>query len=97
MLSFSLLLRLEEGDVQELLQHETRRESLSLSREGETRSGNKVDLLPCLKDEIKFSTTDPTSQSSNLEGSVLVNILKPNNSKMFTDYSDDVFSAAIKK
>ena len=85
------------GDLQELFQHERRREPPSLSKDDETRSGNKADLLPCLKDDREFPTTEPISQSAVLEGSVLVNMLKPNNSKMFTDNADDIFSAAIRK
>lgn len=46
---------------------------------------------------MKFPTTESISQSADLEGSVLVNILQPNNSKAFTDYSVDNFSAAIRK
>lgn len=57
----------------------------------------KAALLLCLKDKIKFPATEPISQSADLEGSVLVNILKPNNSKAFTDYSVDFFFAAIRK
>ena len=78
-------------DVQEL-----KRGSPSLSKEGEIRSGNKADLLPCLKDDREFPTTEPISQSAALEGSVLVNMLKPKNSKTFTDYAEDIFPVAIK-
>ena len=46
---------------------------------------------------MKFPTTESISQSADLEGSVLVNILQPNNSKAFTDYSVYNFSTAIRK
>ena len=71
------------GNVHGLFQRETRRELPSLSKEGEIRSGNKADLLPCLKNDREFPTTEPISQSAVLEGSVLVNMLKLNNSKTF--------------
>ena len=45
----------------------------------------------------EFPTREPISQSAVLEGSVLVNMLKPNNSKTFTDYAEDIFSAAFRK
>ena len=47
------------SDVQELLQHETRRELPSLSKEDEICSGNKADLPPCLIDDREFSTAEP--------------------------------------
>ena len=47
------------GDVQELLQHETRQEPSSLPKEGEIYSGNKAGLLPCLKGDIEFPTPEP--------------------------------------
>ena len=53
------------GDVQELFQHETRREPPSLSKEGEIRSGNKTDLLPCLKMTESFQLQNqPVNQLS---------------------------------
>ena len=79
-------------DVQEL-----KRGPPSISKEGEIRSGNKADLLPCLKDDREFPTTEPISQSAALEGLVLVNMLKPKNSKTFTDYAEDIFPVAISK
>ena len=83
--------------MQELFQHETRREAPPLSKEGEIRSGNKADLLHCLKHDREFSTTEPISLSNVLEGSVLVNMLKPNSSKTLTDYAEDIFSGALRK
>ena len=47
------------GDVQELLQLETWREILSLASEGEICLGNKADLLPRLKDDKQFPTSEP--------------------------------------
>ena len=85
------------GAVQELFQHETRRETPSLSKEGEIHSGNKADLLHPLLKMTEFPTTEPTSQLAVLKASVLVNMLMPNNSKTFTYYAEDIFSAAIRK
>lgn len=83
--------------MQELFQHETRREAPPLSKEGEISSGNKADLLHYRKHDREFSTTEPISLSNVLEGSVLVNMLKPNNSKTLTDYAEDIFSGALRK
>ena len=85
------------GDIKELFTHETRKEPPSLSKEGEIRSGNKADLLPCIKGDMTLSATEPVTEAAVLEGSVLVNIIKPETSKTFQDYADGVFAAAIKK
>ena len=66
----------------ELFKHKTRRTPPALSKNGEIRSGNKADLLHCMplvtseKDEVN-------TEASVLEGSVLVNILKPGAANTF--------------
>ena len=79
------------GDIDELFKHETRNSPPSLSKNGEIRSGNKADLLHCMplvaseKDEVN-------TEASVLEGSVLVNILKPGAANTFEEYSETVFN-----
>jgi len=60
------------GDIQALFCYETRREPPSLSKNGEIRSGNKADLLPCLRIDADLTTEEPVTQAAVLEGSVLV-------------------------
>ena len=65
----------------------------SLSKNGEIRTGSKADLLHCMplvtseKDEVN-------TEASVLEGSVLVNILKPGAANTFEEYSETVFNPA---
>ena len=68
--------QVRSGDAQELLQLETWRETLSLSSEDEICLGNKADLLPCLKDEKEFPTSEPIIQSAVFEESTQLNILR---------------------
>ena len=81
------------GDMDELFKHETRSSPPALSKNGEIRSGNKADLLHCMplvtseKDEVN-------TEASVLEGSVLVNILKPGAANTFQEYSKTVFNPA---
>ena len=68
------------GDVQEHFEYETRRKPPSLSKEGKIRPDNKANLLPCFKNNTEFPIKESIrSQSVVLEGSMLVNMLKPNN------------------
>lgn len=64
----------------------------SLSQNGETRSRNKADFLPCLEIDADLATEEPLIQALILEASVIVNILKPGNAKIF---HDEVFASAM--
>ena len=72
----SISAQVRSGDVQELLQLDTWRETLSLSSEDEICLGNKANLLTCLKDEKEFPTSEPIIQSAVFEESAQVNVLR---------------------
>ena len=70
--------------------HETLCHSPSLSKFGKVRSGDKSDLIPCLKELAEES--EPLLGMSVVDGvvmeeSVIANQLKPNDNQSFTSYA----------
>ena len=65
----------------------------ALAISGEMRSGTKSDLVKCILPDPVTSTIDaqPKTTGSVLEGSVLVNLVKPKKNQSFKDYSSEVF------
>jgi len=84
------------GDIQELFNHETRKEPPALAKDGEIRGGVKADLLSCLKSEITTTQVEPKVEATVLEGSVLVNIATPGKAKTFYDYASNVFFPMVR-
>ena len=67
------------SDINEFFCHETLKYPAALSKCGQMRSGNKTDLINCIE---KVPNASPTVQvpkvsAAVLEGSVLVNLIKP--------------------
>ena len=60
-------------DIQDLFNHETRKELPSLAKAGEIRGGVEAALLSCLKAEVVLDETESGAKAAVLEGSILVN------------------------
>ena len=56
----------------------------------------KADLLKFFQPKSAPETSEPDVDATIIEGSVLVNILKPGNASTFKDYAEDVFFQTIK-
>ena len=68
------------GDMDEFFKHETLVHTLTLTKSGQLRSGEKAEILPQLKSLISDSETTvrmPVVDGTVLEGSVLANQIKP--------------------
>ena len=87
--------QVHRGDIQELFIHETRREPPALSKNGQIRSGNKADYLPCLRNDANLTTDDQATKAAILDSTVVVNMLKPGNTKTFEEYARNIFVPAI--
>ena len=63
------------------------------------RSGTKSDLVECILPDSTTSTIDaqPKATGAVLEGSVLVNLVKPKKNQSFKDYSSEMFYPQIRK
>ena len=78
------------GNMQEFFSHETLKYPPALARNGEMRSGNKSDLVKCIQ-PLETITNQPQVPAVVLEGSVLVNQLKPKKNQSFKEYVNNVF------
>ena len=58
----------------------------SLSKEGQIHSGKKADLLDCLERSCDVISIKPAIQGIVIEGAVLVNIIRPNGQRSFSEY-----------
>ena len=75
-----------EGDMESFFQHENATVPPSLSKEGQIRSGKKADLLDCLEHSCDVISIKPAIQGIVIEGAVLVNIIRPNGQRSFSEY-----------
>ena len=83
-------------DMDQFFSHETLKYPPALTKCGEMRSGEKSDLLKYLQ------LTPPQSHLGNvsaaaLEGSVLVNMIKPKKNKTFGDYCSEMLIPQLQK
>ena len=85
------------GDLEEFFSHETLQYPPSLSKCGEMRSGNKSDLVKHIEPSAESGSTTPKVTAAVLEGSVLVNMTKPNKNQSFKNYCSDIFFPQVKK
>ena len=83
------------GDMDELFSHETRSEPPALAKNGEIRPGDKAELLTCLKNVSKTTKEMPNVSVAVLEGSVMVNMTKPDKEKTFRSYADNLIVPRI--
>ena len=70
------------GDIRELFNRYTRKESPSLAKTGEIRGRVKVDLLSCINTEVVSAQTKPWAKVAVLEWSVSANNATPGNEKL---------------
>ena len=69
----------------------------SLTKQGTIRSGEKSKLIRCLEAECPPLYEKPDLDVIILEGSVLINLLKPGLSLTFDDYACNVFIPYIQQ
>ena len=81
--------QVRDADMDDFFKHETLSHPPSLSKHGVMRSGDKSELIPYLKDLVEESDDlagFPIVDGVVLEGSVIVNQLKPDHGTSFTSY-----------
>ena len=81
--------------MDEFFSHEALKNPPALSKNGAMRSGNKAELIKCIKTPAK--ATPLKVSGAVLEGSVLVNMGKPSKNQTFKDYTSEVFRSQVKK
>lgn len=64
---------------------------------GKLRTGTKTDLVDCLEDLVPSQemVSSPTVQVIIIDGAALVNMLRPDAAKTFSDYAQQLFSPYI--
>ena len=86
--------QVRNGNLDELVfEHESQAFPPALSQNGKIRSGTKSDLVKCLEDLVtsKEKTSKPDVDVIILDGSAIVNMLRPGYAKTFSDYAMQVF------
>ena len=89
-----------DADIGEVFKHKTLSYQLSLSKNGLLWSGDKAELLPFLKNSIGNPddlSSFPIVEGVVLEGSVVVNHLKPDHGSSFSTYAVDKVSSYVKR
>ena len=92
--------QVRDGDLDKFFKHETLSHPPSLSKNGLMRSGNKSELIPVLKGLVQDQevvTDFPIVDGVILEGSVMVNQLKPNNGASFSEYAVQTVFPYVKR
>ena len=87
------------GNMNEFFSHETLSYPPALSKNTEIRSGDKSQLIKCLEpisdNQINApKVSAPKVSAGVLEGSVLVNMLKPKKNQTFQSYCVDIIKPA---
>ena len=83
------------SDLEEFFAHENQVYPPALSVAGSLHFGNKSDLLICLETVQPAVESVPDHDALIVDGSALVNMLKPGTSRTFLDYADKVFMPSI--
>jgi len=83
--------QVRNGNLDEFFEHEN--QSYPPSKNGKLRSGSKSDLVGCLEDLVtsQEKTNNPDVQVIILDGSAIVNMLRPGYAKTFSEYASQVF------
>ena len=92
--------QVRDGDMVEFFKHETLDHPPSLSKHGTIRSGDKSDLIQCLKllaNDQEIPLDMPDVDGLVIEGAVLVNQLKPNKDQSFTAYAEETVHTYVKR
>ena len=81
--------QVRDGDLEGFFSHENQSFPPSLSQYGKLRSGSKSDLLPCLEKNGPGQAQRPSVEALLLDGTAIVNMLKPRASKTFQEYRSE--------
>ena len=77
--------------------HENTAFPISLSKNGNLRSGNKADLTGCLRELVtEADGRKVEAECIILDGAAVVNMLKPNGASTFCEYATKEFLNFIK-
>ena len=85
--------QVRNGNLDEFFEHENQAYPPALSQNGKLRTGTKSDLVSCLEELVnsRENATHPSVEVIILDGSVIVNMLRPGSAKTFSDYASQVF------
>ena len=85
--------QVRNGNLDEFFEHENQAYPPALSKNGKLRTSTKSDLASCLEELInsRENATHPSVEGIILDGSVIVNMLRPGSAKTFSDYASQVF------
>ena len=86
-----------DGNIDIFYSHENHPFPPSLSTYGELRLGKKSELMNCIERHVRNTNTKPKAEVVILDGAVLVNMLRPKESRTFGDYASNVFIPYIEK
>ena len=84
-----------QGDMNVFFGHENGKHPPSISELGELKPSVKSDLVECLEQLIPLSQSVPHVDAKVLDGAVVVHLLKPQGSRTFKDFYQDVFCRYI--
>ena len=88
--------RFRHGDLDNFFKHENQAYPPSLSLLGKLRFGTKSDLVECLEKLCTSCGEAPVDDVIILDGSAIINMLKPIGVKTLQDYATHVFLPFIK-
>jgi len=85
--------QVRNGNLDKFFKHENQAYPPALSQNGKLRTGTKSDLVSCLEELVnsREHATHPSVEAIILDGSVIVNMLRPGSAKTFSDYASQVF------
>jgi len=84
--------QVRDGDIEEFFRHENQCYPPSLSKFGELRSGTKADLVKCFEETYPTPPEQvPEVDVILLDGTAIINMLKPGPAKTFHEYSKCIF------
>ena len=77
--------QVRNGNLDEFFEYENQASPPAFSQNGKFRMGTKSDLVGCLEDLVAFqrNVTHPTVEVTILDGSVIVNMLRPGSVKTY--------------
>ena len=80
-----------DGGVDEFFRHENQPVPPAFSKEGLIRTGEKRDLLDCLRTDETISNESPKVDAKVFDGPAVVHFLDPGACATFDNYANDVF------
>ena len=83
--------QVRDGFLDTFFSHESQNFPPSLSTYGDIRTGTKLDIVQCLEKMSPSQNDRPDVDMFLLDGSVIVNMLRPRAVKIFHEYSQQVF------